>query len=65
MKKEFFDKTSFDDHLECFGNFNLEDNICKKFRALSLRCAIDRDRDIRLELIEGLMASEDVLVTIQ
>ena len=65
MKKEFFGKTSFDDHLECFGNFNLEDPVCKKFCALSLRCAIDRDRDIRLELMEDLMASEDVLITIQ
>ncbi len=65
MKKEFFDKTSFDDHLGCFGNFKLEDPICKKFCALSLRCAIDRDRNTRLELIEGLLASEDMSITIQ
>jgi hypothetical protein len=65
MKKEFFNETSFDDHLGCFGNFNLKDPICKKFCALSLRCVIDRDRDIRLEFIEDLMTSEDVLITIQ
>jgi hypothetical protein len=65
MNKEFFDKTSFDDHLGCFGNFNIEDLICKKFCALSLRCAIDRDRDIRLELIEDLMSTDDMLIKIQ
>ncbi len=65
MKKEFINKTSINDHLGCFGNFNLEDSICKTFCALSLRCAIDRERDIRLELIEGLMASEDMLLKVQ
>ncbi len=65
MKKEFFNETSFDDHLGCFGNFNIEDPICKKLCALSLRCAIDRDRNTRLELIEGLLASEDMSITIQ
>ncbi|MEE8430470.1 MAG: hypothetical protein V3S16_04405 [Candidatus Desulfatibia sp.] len=65
MKKEFVNKTSINDHLGCFGNFNLEDSICKKFCALSLRCAIDRERDIRLELMEDLMSSDCMLIKIQ
>lgn len=65
MKKYFNDKTSINDHLGCFGNFNLEDSICKTFCALSLRCAIDRERDIRLELMEDLMSSDCMLIKIQ
>ena len=65
MKKECIDKTSLDDHLGCFGNFNPQDTICKKFCAISLRCAIDRDQNIRMELIEDLISSDCILTKIQ
>ncbi len=44
MKTELKKKISFDNHLGCFGNFNIENLICNKFCVLSLRCAIDRDK---------------------
>jgi len=65
MKKEFIGKTSLNDYLGCFGNFNIQDPICKKFCALRLRCAIDRDHNTRLELLEDLISSECTLITIQ
>ena len=55
-------KTSFDDHLGCFGNFNIEDPICKKFCILRLRCAIDRSKNTRMELLEGLISYNDIFI---
>lgn len=49
-----------DDYLGCFGNFNRNNLICKKFCAVNLRCAIERDQNVRLELIEDLVSSDDI-----
>jgi len=65
MKAELISKTSLDDHLGCFGNFNIQNPICKKFCALSLRCAIERDRHNRLELLEDLMSSDCAFIKLQ
>lgn len=52
-------------HLGCFGNFNIEDNICRKFCALSLRCAIENDQNSRMELLEDLLSAENLNERIQ
>lgn len=65
MKKEFLDKISFKDYLGCFGDFNIEDMICKKHCALSLRCAIERDQNKRIELLEDLISSDEMSIKIQ
>jgi len=53
------------DHLGCFGNFNIEDNVCRKFCALSLRCAIENDQNSRMELLEDLLSAENLNERIQ
>ena len=65
MKKELMNITYFDNHIGCFGNFNIEDLICKKYCALSLRCAIKRDKNIQMELFEDLISFEDMSIKIQ
>ena len=65
MKKELLDKISFEDHLGCFGNFNIEDMICKNHCALSLRCAIERDQSTRIELLEDLISSDELAIKFQ
>lgn len=65
MKKELMNQISIDDHLGCLGNFNIEDPLCKKFCALSLRCAIDRDKNAQLELLEDLMSYNGVFIKMQ
>jgi hypothetical protein len=65
MKKELMNKIAFDNHLGCFGNFNIEDPICKKFCALRLRCAIDRNKSTRMELLEDLISSSEMFIKIQ
>jgi len=53
------------DRLGCFGNFNIEDNICRKFCALSLRCSIENDQNSRMELLEDLLSAENLNERIQ
>jgi hypothetical protein len=57
MKKELKKKISTCDHLGCFGNFALSDPICKKYCALSLRCAIESDQKEQMEILEDLVSS--------
>ena len=47
------------DHLGCFGNFNIEDAICKKFCILSLRCAIERENNARMEILEDMLSYDE------
>lgn len=65
MKKGLIGKKSLNKHLGCFGEFDINDPICKKLCILSLRCAIEQDEKSRLEILEDLMASDAMLITIQ
>ena len=65
MKKGLEGKIFLDHHVGCFGEFNREDLICKELCALRLRCAIEQDYNIRLEVLEDLMASEGMPVKFQ
>ncbi len=65
MKKELNNKIPLDDHLGCFGDFNIEDPICKKFCALSLRCIIERDQNIRMEILEDLVSPDGMFIKTQ
>lgn len=65
MKKELINKTSLDDHAGCFGNFNIEDPICKKLCAIRIRCAVERDYNTRLDILEDLVFYDDTLMIVQ
>jgi hypothetical protein len=65
MKKELMNNAYFDNHIGCFGNFNMEDLICRKHCALSLRCAIDRNKSIQMELFEDLISFDNMSIKIQ
>ncbi len=56
---------NFDDYMGCFGDFNSEDNICIKYCALRLRCAIEQDQTIKQEILEDLIAYEGSTIKIQ
>jgi hypothetical protein len=63
-----FDMDSVDilnDRLDCMGEFNREDRICRHHCALRLRCAIELSQNARLELIEDIMASNSTFIKIQ
>ncbi len=49
----------------CFGTYNREERVCTKLCALRLRCAIEYERNNRLELLEELIAAEEPFSTTQ
>ncbi len=65
MKIEGLDKSIVADHLGCFGNFSLEDPVCKTFCAINVRCAIERDQNDRIEILQELAFSNDLYMKIQ
>jgi hypothetical protein len=65
MKKELMNQISLDDHLGCLGNFNIQDPLCQKLCALSLRCAIEREKNTRLELLEDLISYDGMFIKVQ
>lgn len=54
-----------DRHLGCFGNFDGDDPLCKKHCAINLRCAIERDQNTRLEVLEDLVSFDDMFLKMQ
>ncbi len=65
MKKHSTAKISLNDHLGCFGDFSMKDPVCRKFCALGLRCAIDREQNDQMEIWEDMFDAEMMSVKIQ
>jgi hypothetical protein len=65
MNNNHIDDLLIRDHLGCFGNFSLDDPICKKFCAINLRCAIESEQNARIEILQDLISSDDLYVKIQ
>ena len=65
MNRDGIDKSVFTDHLGCFGNFDLGDPICKTYCAINMRCAIEREQNDRIEILQDLAFSDDLSVKIQ
>ena len=53
------------DYLDCFGQFDSSDTVCARHCALRLRCAIEQDQNTRLEILEEMVAAENMIIKIQ
>lgn len=65
MKKESKDKISLDDHLGCFGEFDIMDPVCKNFCALNIRCSIESNQNNLMEFLEEMVSSNEIFLKIQ
>jgi hypothetical protein len=65
MRKELTRSVLLDDYLGCFGGFNINDTVCKKFCALSLRCAIEQEQKARVELLAEMVSDNSLLLKVQ
>jgi hypothetical protein len=65
MKKVRVDKSIIAEHLGCFGSFSVEDPVCKTLCAVNLRCAIERDQNDRIEILQELAFSDELYMKIQ
>jgi len=59
MKEVLKRKDVLNDHVGCFGNFSIDDPVCKKLCALNLRCYIERDQNARFEILEELILGDN------
>jgi hypothetical protein len=46
-------------HTGCFGNFRFGDAVCRKHCAIRIRCAIERDEKMLLEVVEEMDVGGD------
>jgi hypothetical protein len=51
--------------LGCFGHFRSEDRVCRTHCAIRIRCAIERDQKIVMEVMSEMDAGEDLPVKLQ
>lgn len=65
MNKNYPPEQTPFNHLDCFGEYNKGNPLCAKHCALRLRCAIEQDQNMRLELIEDLVSVEGQIIKIQ
>ncbi len=49
-------------YLGCFGSFNIEDTVCRKFCILSLRCAIEFENNARMEILEDILSYDEGII---
>jgi len=65
MKKDPVRNIALEDYLGCFGDFSFEDQICRKFCALRLRCAIEREQNVHLEMLDDLVSTAGMVIKVQ
>lgn len=62
---EFLKSKILDNYVECYGDFDLSDMICRKYCALRLRCAIEQKEQFRIEQLEDLFTFNEIPLKIQ
>ncbi len=65
MSLEERTRPDLEHYVGCFGEFNPEDRICRKFCALCIRCAIESDQVTKMEILEDLFFAEATNATTQ
>jgi hypothetical protein len=65
VTKEFLKSRILDNYVECYGDFDLSDTICRKYCALRLRCAIEQKEQFRIEQIEDMLAVNEIALKVQ
>jgi hypothetical protein len=60
MKTEFKVQSGWRDGVACLGEFNGENAICRKYCGANLRCIIESDRSVQLEIVEDLLAEDEI-----
>ena len=61
MNQKHTELTAAFDGSDCMGTYTKEDRQCAEYCVLRLRCAIEKEHNLRLELIEDLVISDNEL----
>lgn len=60
MKRDTLALDHLHGRLQCFGEFNVQDAVCRQVCALRLRCAVEYGRQERMERLEDLFSEDEV-----
>lgn len=63
MRRRF--STEFIDYLDCFGDYTQADPLCARHCVLRLGCAIEKEHNIRMEILSDLSNAEGRVGDIQ
>jgi len=61
MSQQTTELTTAFDGSDCMGTYSKEDRQCAKYCVLRLQCAIEKEQNLRMELIEDLVISDNEL----
>lgn len=53
------------DGLDCFGDYTRSNLLCTNHCVLRLRCVIEQEHNIRMEVLSDLATAENMSITIQ
>jgi len=65
MMDNTYKNLSAENYIECFGHFDLDHAICRKYCAVRLRCAVEQGEQTRMEQLEDWMAVQEMPSKIQ
>ncbi len=65
MSREKCDVPVFFDELDCFGDYNRSNPLCAKHCVLRIRCVIEQDQNIRMELFSELVSVDGIIMNDQ
>ena len=60
MKKDATASDRLKRRLQCFGEFNVQDPVCRRVCALRLRCAVEYGQHGRMEFLEELFGGDEM-----
>ena len=54
-----------DVHLNCFGELRPLDEVCREHCVLCIRCLIEKNQNIQMEVFEEMMVAEFMSLRVQ
>ncbi|MEJ2040184.1 MAG: hypothetical protein P8X55_14820 [Desulfosarcinaceae bacterium] len=65
MSSPYTNDLETDTALECLGDFDKTRTVCRKHCVLRLKCVIEQDHNLRMEMFEEWVAAQDEALKIQ
>ncbi|MCW7753581.1 hypothetical protein OOT00_06205 [Desulfobotulus sp. H1] len=59
MKKRSSSQDRYDDTLECYARFRMNDRICREFCAVRLRCLIEQEQQLDAGFLDDFFVPEE------
>ena len=65
MNKNQPEIASLFDYLDCYGDYDRGNPLCAKHCAIRIRCVIEQELNIKMELLSDLAAADELIGPVQ